>query len=85
MQSDIPRVLVKRFKIALWMTFALVPFMLAWNLYGNVMIKEDYFTNSHAHVAPQPTNSTDQTNTTLPEKQGSLNITISNNPESDPS
>jgi len=46
MNSDIPKVLVRRFKMALIMTFVLVPFMITWNLYGNMMIREDYFNNS---------------------------------------
>ena len=36
---DIPKILTRRFKVALLMAFGLVPFMSSWNMYGNFMIK----------------------------------------------
>lgn len=35
--------LPKRFKLALFMFFFLVPFMLFWNIYGNFMIRQEMF------------------------------------------
>lgn len=32
-----------RFKTSLFMAFLFVPFMISWNIYGNVMIKQEYF------------------------------------------
>jgi len=32
-----------RFKTSLLMAFVLIPFMISWNIYGNVMIKQEYF------------------------------------------
>ena len=42
-RDETPRFAKKRFRIAVFLTFLLVPFMLTWNLYGNLMIKNEYF------------------------------------------
>lgn len=38
----------KRFKFSLAMVLAFVPFMILWNMYGNFMIKQDYFKVDYA-------------------------------------
>ena len=43
MTSDAPAVKTKRFRMALFLAFLFVPFMTVRNLYGNFMIKQDYF------------------------------------------
>lgn len=32
-----------RFRTGLFLALVLVPFMISWNIYGNVMIKQEYF------------------------------------------
>jgi len=38
MSADSPKVRTKRFKVAIWMSLLVVPFMVSWNMYGNMMI-----------------------------------------------
>lgn len=38
MSADTPRVRTRRFKVAIGMSLIVVPFMVSWNMYGNVMI-----------------------------------------------
>ena len=51
-QVDSPRSKRTRFRVAVFMVFVLVPFMIFWNFYGNALIKsEDFKTNAHSsHV-----------------------------------
>jgi hypothetical protein len=44
---------LKRFKTALVLTFLMVPFTLAWNLYGNFMIKAEFFIQSSSSSSAQ--------------------------------
>ena len=57
-QGETSSILTKRFKIGVFMTFILVPFMLSWNLYGNFMIKNEYFTYKQTQTKNM-TNSTE--------------------------
>ena len=41
--TDRPATKKARFRLALFMVGIFVPFMLSWNIYGNQMIKQDYF------------------------------------------
>ena len=43
MSADSPRVRTRRFKVAIMMSALVVPFMVSWNMYGNVMIHQEYF------------------------------------------
>ena len=45
---DIPKILTRRFKVTVLLAFFLVPFMFSWNMYGNFMIKQEYFRNVKA-------------------------------------
>lgn len=47
---DTPRSKRYRFRIATFMLLGFVPFMLGWNVYGNNMIKQDYFKNNRAQT-----------------------------------
>ena len=33
----------RRFNFALFFTFAIIPFMFRWNIYGAIMMKSEYF------------------------------------------
>lgn len=41
MCHEMPYVRVKRFKISCFLGFALVPFSISWNIYGNTIVKND--------------------------------------------
>jgi hypothetical protein len=42
-RRDTPQSKRCSFRSGIFMFFFFVPFMLGWNLYGNLMIKSDYF------------------------------------------
>ena len=71
--QDVPRTKKIRFKFALFLLFCLIPFMLIWNLYGNFMIKQEYFKVSkpHSAVVPLPKNQTidPSSNASIPTNQ----------------
>lgn len=44
-----------RFRTGLFIAVILVPFMISWNIYGNVMIKQDYFSGGKDQTHSQST------------------------------
>jgi hypothetical protein len=54
-----------RFRLALFMVGIFIPFMLAWNIYGNQMIKQDYFkTHEEATSTTYHSSTTSSTSST---------------------
>ena len=41
--QDRPSMKKARFRLAIFMVGFFIPFMLGWNIYGNQMIKQEYF------------------------------------------
>ena len=56
LKTEVQRILKRRFKLTIFLAGVLVPFMLIWNIYGNFMIRSDYFTDYADYSYPLPSN-----------------------------